>query len=75
MGYASGGSGSVEDPIEGLRSQFFVGGGAGRAWSSSSQERRIFPCETYVKRGGKFYHIAYEVENFQEAVRLFEAKN
>ena len=28
-----------------------------------------------LKRGGKFYHIAYEVENFQQAIRTFETKN
>lgn len=72
LGYVSEGP-VVADPIQKVRLQFFVGGGPRLELIEPAAPDS--PVRDILKRGGKFYHIAYEVKDFQQAVRLFETKN
>src|SRR6185437_14294043 len=72
LGYASEGP-AVEDPIQKVRVQFFLGGGPRLELIEPTTQDS--PVRDILKRGGKFYHIAYEVEDFQQAIRTFETRN
>jgi methylmalonyl-CoA/ethylmalonyl-CoA epimerase len=72
LGYVSEGP-IVADPIQKVRLQFFVGGGPRLELIEPAAQDS--PVRDILKRGKKFYHVAYEVDDFQQAVRLFETKS
>jgi methylmalonyl-CoA/ethylmalonyl-CoA epimerase len=65
LGYAPEGP-VVEDPIQKVRLQFFVGGGPRLELIEPISADS--PIQGVLRRGGKFYHVAYEVEHFDRAV-------
>jgi len=69
LGYASEGA-AVEDPIQKVRVQFFAG--AGPRVELIEPTASDSPVAGILKRGTKFYHVAYEVENVDQAVRDLE---
>lgn len=70
LGYAAEGS-ATEDPIQKVRVQFFSGAGPRiELIEPTSQESPVFGL---LKRGTKFYHLAYEVGDFDGAVGAVES--
>ncbi|MDA5192508.1 VOC family protein [Govanella unica] len=65
LGYAAEGP-DFEDPIQGIRGRFLTGGGP--RLELVSQLARGGVLEDWLKRGVKFYHMAYTVENMDAAI-------
>ncbi|MGY3411001.1 methylmalonyl-CoA/ethylmalonyl-CoA epimerase [Bradyrhizobium sp. GM5.1] len=61
-----------EDPIQQVRIQFVSGGGPRLELIEPAGARS--PVEGVLKRGSKFYHLAYEVRRFDDAIASFRAQ-
>jgi glyoxalase/bleomycin resistance protein/dioxygenase superfamily protein len=72
LGYTLEGS-LIEDPIQQVRIQFVSGGGPRIELIEPIAAQS--PIEGILKRGGKFYHLAYEVDQFEEAIDHLKSKN
>jgi methylmalonyl-CoA/ethylmalonyl-CoA epimerase len=70
LGYVSEGP-PVEDPIQKVRVQFWRAGGGPRI-ELIEPTSVDSPVQNLLKRGTKFYHLAYEVPAFDDAIRLLE---
>jgi methylmalonyl-CoA/ethylmalonyl-CoA epimerase len=70
LGYRSEGA-PVDDPIQKVRVQFFAGAGPRIELIEPTADDS--PVSGILKRGTKFYHLAYEVEDFDGAVAALEA--
>lgn len=70
LGYASEGA-AIDDPVQKVRVQFFAG--AGPRIELIEPTASDSPVAGILKRGTKFYHLAYEVENFEQAILDLEA--
>jgi methylmalonyl-CoA/ethylmalonyl-CoA epimerase len=68
LGYASEGP-PVADPIQKVRVQFFAG--AGPRIELIEPTDPTSPVSGILKRGTKFYHLAYEVSGFEQSVAQF----
>lgn len=60
------------DPIQQVRIQFVSGGGPRLELIEPAGAQS--PVEGILKRGSKFYHLAYEVGHFDEAIACFRAR-
>ncbi|MGY3469095.1 hypothetical protein ACVW0I_005966 [Bradyrhizobium sp. LM6.11] len=60
-----------EDPIQQVRIQFVSGGGPRLELIEPAGAQS--PVEGILKRGGKFYHLAYEVSQLDDAIACFTA--
>jgi methylmalonyl-CoA/ethylmalonyl-CoA epimerase len=69
IGYSAEGP-SIEDPIQKVRVQFFAG--AGPRIELITPSAPDSPIWGILKRGTKFYHLAYEVADFEATVRSLE---
>ena len=69
LGYVAEGL-PVEDPIQKVRIQFFVGGGPRLELIEPTAPDS--PVQGVLKRGSKFYHVAYEVADFETAIADLE---
>src|SRR5882757_1323399 len=56
----------ITDPIQQVRIQFVTGGGPRIELIEPAGPQS--PVDGVLKRGSKFYHLAYEVERLDEAV-------
>jgi methylmalonyl-CoA/ethylmalonyl-CoA epimerase len=70
LGYRSEGP-PIEDPVQKVRVQFFSG--AGPRIELIEPAAADSPVSGILKRGTKFYHLAYEVEDIDRAVSELEA--
>src|SRR5690349_1342622 len=70
LGYTSEGP-PIEDPIQKVKVQFFAG--AGPRIELIEPSASDSPVAGILKRGTKFYHLAYEVDDFDKTVTDFEA--
>jgi methylmalonyl-CoA/ethylmalonyl-CoA epimerase len=61
-----------EDPIQQVRIQFVSGGGPRLELIEPAGAQS--PVEGILKRGGKFYHLAYEVSQLDDAIACFTAR-
>lgn len=68
LGYAAE-SGVIEDPIQKVRLQFFAGGGPRLELIEPIAPDS--PVQGVLRRGNKFYHMAYEAADFDAAVSEF----
>jgi methylmalonyl-CoA/ethylmalonyl-CoA epimerase len=59
------------DPIQGVRARFLVGGGPRIELVCSLEGRGVL--SDWLRKGTKFYHVAYEVDDLQSAAPAFEA--
>jgi methylmalonyl-CoA/ethylmalonyl-CoA epimerase len=71
LGYASEGP-AIVDPNQKVRVQFFTGGGPRVELIEPTEPDS--PVSGILKRGTKFYHLAYEVTEFEQAVDDFAAR-
>jgi methylmalonyl-CoA/ethylmalonyl-CoA epimerase len=71
MGYASEGP-AVTDPVQKVRVQFFSGPGPRIELIEPAEATS--PVSGLLKRGTKFYHLAYEVDGFEQSVEGFKDK-
>lgn len=71
IGYAAEGL-PVEDPIQQVRVQFFVGPGPRIELIEPTTAGS--PVSGILKRGTKLYHLAYEVDRLEPAVALLAAR-
>src|SRR3954447_26054850 len=62
-----------EDPIQQVRIQFVSGGGPRLELIEPAGAQS--PVAGVLKRGSKFYHLAYEVERLDEAVEHLKSSN
>ena len=63
----------IEDPIQQVRIQFVTGGGPRIELIEPITVQS--PIHGTLKRGGKFYHLAYEVDQLDQAVDHFRSSN
>ncbi|UVO30880.1 VOC family protein [Bradyrhizobium arachidis] len=61
-----------EDPIQQVRIQFVSGGGPRLELIEPAGAES--PVEGILKRGSKFYHLAYEVDRFDDAIARFRER-
>ncbi|MCS3759033.1 VOC family protein [Bradyrhizobium centrosematis] len=61
-----------EDPIQQVRIQFVSGGGPRLELIEPISAQS--PVQGVLKRGSKFYHLAYEVGRFDDAIASFRAQ-
>lgn len=61
-----------EDPIQRVRIQFVSGGGPRLELIEPAGTES--PVAGILKRGSKFYHLAYEVDRFDDAIASFRAQ-
>jgi methylmalonyl-CoA/ethylmalonyl-CoA epimerase len=61
-----------EDPIQQVRIQFVSGGGPRLELIEPAGAQS--PVEGILKRGGKFYHLAYEVGRLDDAIACFRER-
>src|SRR4051812_28712831 len=61
-----------EDPIQQVRIQFVSGGGPRLELIEPAGAQS--PVAGVLKRGSKFYHLAYEVSRFDDAIASFRAQ-
>ncbi|MDF0521234.1 VOC family protein [Bradyrhizobium yuanmingense] len=71
VGYSPEGP-MVEDPIQQVRIQFVSGGGPRLELIEPTGAQS--PVTGILKRGSKFYHLAYEAARFDEAIACFRAQ-
>jgi glyoxalase/bleomycin resistance protein/dioxygenase superfamily protein len=69
IGYAAEGP-PILDPIQKVRVQFFSGTGPRIELVEPAGPES--PVSGILKRGAKFYHLAYEVQDFDETVGILE---
>ncbi|MET4479965.1 VOC family protein [Bradyrhizobium sp. F1.13.3] len=62
----------IEDPIQQVRIQFVSGGGPRLELIEPADAQS--PVQGILKRGGKFYHLAYEVGRFDDAIAYFRER-
>jgi len=67
IGYAAEGP-PIDDPIQKVRVQFFAG--TGPRIELIEPVAADSPVSGIVKRGTKFYHLAYEVKDFDGAIDI-----
>lgn len=72
LGYSPEGS-RVEDPIQQVFIQFVAGGGPRLELIQPANPQS--PVNGVLKRGSKFYHLAYEVDRLEQAIDQFKEKN
>lgn len=72
LGYSSEGL-PVEDPIQNVRVQFFSG--PGPRIELIEPTTADSPVSGILRRGTKFYHLAYEVEEFEPAIAYLEERS
>lgn len=70
IGYAAEGP-PIEDPIQKVRVQFFAGSGPRIELISPTAPES--PVSGILKRGTKFYHLAYEVGNIEASIELLQS--
>jgi len=63
----------IEDQIQQVRIQFVTGGGPRIELIEPAGPQS--PVDGVLKRGSKFYHLAYEVERLDEAVEHLKSSN
>jgi methylmalonyl-CoA/ethylmalonyl-CoA epimerase len=63
----------ITDPIQQVRIQFVTGGGPRIELIEPAGPQS--PLDGVLKRGSKFYHLAYEVERLDEAVEHLKSSN
>lgn len=71
LGYTAEGP-KVEDPIQQVHIQFVAGGGPRLELIQPANAQS--PVAGVLKRGSKFYHLAYEVDLLEKAVEDFSKK-
>ena len=71
LGYHPEGS-QVQDPIQQVFIQFVTGGGPRLELIQPANP--LSPVNGVLKRGSKFYHLAYEVDQFEIAIDQFKSK-
>jgi methylmalonyl-CoA/ethylmalonyl-CoA epimerase len=71
LGYATEGP-AITDPIQKVRVQFFVGGGPRVEMIEPIDQTS--PVSGLLKRGTKFYHLAYEVADLDRIVEFMETQ-
>lgn len=71
LGYVPEGE-IVEDPIQKVRLQFMVGGGPRLELIEPAAADS--PVQGVLRRGSKFYHLAYEAADFDAAVAELERR-
>lgn len=71
IGYTAEGP-PVEDPIQQVRVQFFVG--TGPRIELIEPTGTGSPVSGILKRGTKFYHLAYEVDGLERAIELLAGR-
>jgi methylmalonyl-CoA/ethylmalonyl-CoA epimerase len=71
MGYGPEGS-QVHDPIQQVYIQFVIGGGPRLELIQPANPQS--PVNGVLKRGSKFYHLAYEVDHLETAIDQFKSK-
>lgn len=69
FGYTAEGS-TIDDPVQMVRAQFFVG--AGPRIELIAPTTPESPVAGILKRGTKFYHMAYEVVDLDDAIHLLD---
>ena len=72
LGYSPEGS-QVEDPIQQVFIQFVTGGGPRLELIQPANPQS--PVNGVLKRGSKFYHLAYEVDRLEMAIDQFKEKS
>ena len=72
IGYANEGP-PVEDAIQKVRVQFFSGSDRSPRIELIEPTASDSPVRGILKRGTKFYHLAYEVTHFDDAINLLES--
>ena len=63
----------IADPIQKVRVQFFNGGGPRIELIEPTAAES--PVTGILKRGTKFYHIGYEVENLENAIKILDERS
>jgi methylmalonyl-CoA/ethylmalonyl-CoA epimerase len=71
VGYSLEGP-QIEDPIQQVRIQFVTGGGPRLELIEPASAQS--PVHGVLKRGSKFYHLAYEVDQLETAVDYFASR-
>lgn len=72
LGYKAEGP-RFEDPIQQVFIQFVSGGGPRLELIQPANPQS--PVNGVLKRGSKFYHLAYEVDELEKAIDQFKADN
>jgi Glyoxalase/Bleomycin resistance protein/Dioxygenase superfamily len=71
IGYANEGP-PVEDPIQRVRLQFFSASGGSPRLELIEPTTPDSPVRGILRRGTKFYHLAYEVPHLDDSISLLE---
>jgi methylmalonyl-CoA/ethylmalonyl-CoA epimerase len=61
----------ISDPIQKVRVQFFIGGGPRIELVEPTSDNS--PVHGWLKRGAKYYHLAYEVSDLEAEIERMEA--